>query len=210
MDVMRISYDSVKGGRKYQEDRYVVDSIVTGGGAGDRLTVLAVIDGHGGSEVADLVQRSFTPTLAKEIAREEPGCCHVPEALWRTMASFDVKTRRMEAGAALSAVVIPDSEQEAHVCVLGDAPVIIKSGSALNADLFIGPEHNVRSNPAELAAALDNGALFDGNYVRVRPGGTGTQLSRALGDFSLGPILNREPDIYSVGRNACALLTYGV
>jgi serine/threonine protein phosphatase PrpC len=115
---------------------------------------------------------------------------------------LDKKTQNHYCGSTASLVLIDKDQKFAYVAILGDSPVIIKDAEE---NIWIAPEHNVRSNKAEADAAIKDGKAFisDG-YLFDRSKGrdsTGLQMSRALGDRSLDNILNRTPEVFEIELN---------
>lgn len=192
--MLQITHQTAQGNRDYQEDRWVVEKLVLGNGV-DSSTVLAVMDGHGGSEVSQLLSERFMQILAQvglSPADENPN---LQDVLAITVTTLGEMTKNMEAGSTLSVVVISSADGKAYVAVVGDSPVIIKDA---HGNLNISPEHNARSNAAEREAAIARGAWYDGTYLYSPESGHGLQMSRSLGDRDLGSFLSRSPDIYSV------------
>lgn len=181
-----ISMDTQVGERPYQEDRMVVNY-------NSARTLLAVIDGHGGSETAEYVHEHL------------PELFRTYNDLSRVFAHLATETALNEDGAAVSVVVYDKDFSLAQVAILGDSLVVIRDAAGL---LNVSPEHNVRSNPAEADAACARGGIISGGYLFSGFSGQGLQMSRALGDASLSSVLNREPEIYSValGPNSFILL----
>ena len=183
-----------KGPRTYQEDFHFFAPIEQHGISG---WLLAVMDGHGGKEVAQFSAREI-PHLFELRSAE-----HAEEALKKLVQKLHAGTRHLEAGSTLSLVLILEQEKRAVVAVLGDSPVVIFD---TNGKQYVSPEHNVRSNPAELAAAESRGASYSLGYIYSPMSTRGLQLSRALGNASLDSILSRKPDVYTVSEPAWVLV----
>jgi serine/threonine protein phosphatase PrpC len=94
---MKITTASAIGGRNSQEDRFAVISDEAG-------TLLAVIDGHGGSGVAEFIWRSLGGTFKE--ARKLGGDEHA--ILSSTFRALNSLTRTHPAGTTLSLVWIPE------------------------------------------------------------------------------------------------------
>ena len=176
---------SEKGQRRYQEDRCV--AFDTSAGA----EVLAVLDGHCGSMTAEFckhhIEKIFKDSL--DLLKDEK------RALELTVLELARRTLDFDEGSTISMVCIPNGFDIAHVAILGDSPVIIRSrGGAIN----VSPEHNVQTNVAEREAAIKRGGIYSDGYIWDDRFDYGLQLSRALGDVHLDKILNREPELYSV------------
>lgn len=184
-----ITSSMLQGPRAYQEDRYFCKKIKNSKFSG---WLLAVMDGHRGSSVAEL--------CAKEISGlfklSDPD--RVEESLRDLVSALNLKTFHCHEGSTLSIACILESHNKASIAILGDSPVIVVDGKN---KLYVSPEHNVRSNLEERRAAEKRGGVYSGGYIFIQGGGSfdyGLQLSRALGDSSLGSILSREPDIYTI------------
>ena len=187
------------GLRDHQEDR-VVDAAIDAADIHGRL--MAVMDGHGGIGAAEAVARSLA-FLFQRILTVSQG--DVALALRSTVSELAQMTRREKSGTTLSLVFVPQDTEQAHVALIGDSPVIIldETGS-----LHIGPDHNVRSNPGELAAARRRGAVYQMGYIFDPQTGAGLQMSRSLGDCELARVLSDEPEIYRVklGKESIVVL----
>lgn len=191
-----ISRYSIRGPRAYQEDRDYVS--VRSLSDGTRLLILAVFDGHGGSEAAEYAKENFTK-LFKPFSSKT-----VKEDLKFAISQLALDMRNIEAGTTLSVACI-SSNNEATIAIVGDSPVIvIEENGALN----ISPEHNVRTNPAEAAEAYKRGGVVVNGYVWHPTREIGLQMSRALGDSGMQPIVSHEPDIYTVklGKDSAVLV----
>jgi serine/threonine protein phosphatase PrpC len=180
---------TAKGYRESQEDRYVVTHIEAEHGKGQ---LMALMDGHGGPSAADRVARSVEKSFIQALAESKGD---VKQALYGVVEALAYMTQNEKSGTTLSIIYIPDDESRAHVAVIGDSPVIITDK---NGKIRVSPEHNVRSNPGELDAARERGAIYSGGYIFDPTSRGGLQLSRALGDRELARVLSREPDVYSV------------
>lgn len=204
-----ISSASAKGHRPYQEDRYLVSSLPQG-------TLLAVFDGHGGSETAQFAYKRIVKIFADNIAAEHAAAAHLADvdavdlakvetsdhaaaALEKTILSLNISTQHMGPGSTLSVVYIPLGGDTATCAVLGDSPIIIKDADG---KINISPEHNVRTNQAERKAAEARGGIVSDGYLFESYHGMGLQMARALGDVHLNKVLSRIPDIYEVKLNA--------
>lgn len=204
-----ISSASAKGQRPYQEDRYLVSSLPQG-------TLLAVFDGHGGSETAQFAYKRIAKIFADNIAAEHTAAAHLADvdaadlakveasdlaaaALEKTILSLNISTQHMGPGSTLSVVFIPTNGDVAVCAVLGDSPIIIKDADG---KINISPEHNVRTNDQERKAAEARGGYVSGGYLFESYHGMGLQMARALGDVHLNKVLSRIPDIYEVKLSA--------
>lgn len=182
-----LSVCSEQGGRRYQEDRFVAETVQA---EGSNLQVLAVMDGHGGFETAQYIANKLVPAIQSTYESGQD----TKQNLKNVFSQLNDCTSEEESGSTLSVVLVPDGQQKAYVAILGDSPVII-GGSG---DVNVSPEHNARSNLEDRERAIEKGAAYNGQgLIDPRTGG-GLQLSRALGDKDYGYFLNREPEVYSV------------
>lgn len=183
---------SEKGERYYQEDRCVVETLRLDD---LRLQMLAIMDGHSGSEVAELI-KDILPRIVEDSFLQTGT--NIPRLLQNTINTINQHTRYDHSGSTLSIVVIPSDERKAYVAVLGDSPVIILDQ---NGRVVTSPDHNIRTNLEERNEAIKKGATTNGRYIYDQKTGDGLQMSRALGDVSMDSILNRNPEIYEVILN---------
>jgi len=185
----KLTVYSEQGKRDYQEDRYIAESCIING---QTLQVLAVMDGHGGSEVAEQIRTDLIPTLrvcASEVDTD------IPKLLRATIYEINLMTKNQRSGSTLSMVVIPENENTAYAAVIGDSPIIIQDSEDFAS---FSPDHNVRTNKAELDAAIKRGAMNTRGYITEPLSGESLQMSRALGDGLMDKILDRRPETYSV------------
>jgi serine/threonine protein phosphatase PrpC len=186
----KISSDSHKGRRDYQEDRYFTSTMPEG-------TLIAVLDGHGGDAVSHLASEELPGLFADEIG--EPGAVnHVDEVLRTVIQKINIMTQDQQPGSTLSLVFIPIDKPVVYCAVMGDSPIIIRDKDGKT---NISPDHNVRTNYIEAEAAKARGGFVEGGYLFATFDGMGLQMARALGDSHLNAVLSRVPDVYSVEIN---------
>lgn len=181
----KMSKSTAQGGRYYQEDRLIVYWVP------DEGYLLAVFDGHGGAECAEYCANRLIP-LYHEV-RNSLLVASFEAVVKKVFYKLNESTQHMGSGCAASIALIPKNGKEVIVGVLGDSPVLVKQE---NGDLWLSPEHNVRSNPSEVEAAKERGGWVSGGYLYSTYSGGGLQMSRALGDVSLDRVLNREPEVF--------------
>lgn len=186
-----MTHASEKGSRRYQEDRHVVYWMPTEGLQG---YLLAVFDGHGGFEAADQCAKTLV-----EIWHTEAVDAPDTEVVMRNVFAclHDETSSYMGSGCAASIAFIKADGSEVIVGILGDAPVLVK-----NDGIWHSPEHNVRSNPAEVAAVTQRGGFVSDGYCFQTYSSGGLQMSRTLGDANLDKILSREPEIFRLPLQA--------
>ncbi len=186
----------LQGPHDYQEDRLVNYAFESGKLFGQ---LLAVMDGTVGTEVsqhcADRIPVLFRPDNNEDLERP----------LIALVRQLHEETKAMISASTISVVAIYESHGVAAVAVLGDSPVITVD---VHDAVRISPEHNVRTNKEELAAAVERGGSYDGAYLWAPTGNWGLQMSRALGAHHMGDVLNREPETYTVqlGRESIVVV----
>jgi len=186
---MSLTAASEKGLRSYQEDRHVVYSL-------DEGLLLAVFDGHGGHETSHHCSERLIAIFHE--VRNRLLVVNFENLIYEVFRVLNKETQHSNSGAAASIVFLPESGKEAIVGILGDAPVLIKQA---NGQIWLSPEHNVRSNKKEAEAAQGRGGFIQGGYLYSSYSGGGLQMSRALGDVSLDKVLSREPEIFRIPLN---------
>jgi serine/threonine protein phosphatase PrpC len=124
-------------------------------------------------------------------------------ALERTFFFVSSATREYHDGSTASVAYVTD--KHAYVAVLGDSLVVARARGETYHQM---PEHNVRSNPEEKAAAIRRGGFVQSGYLFAHDTGQGLQMARALGDATLDSVLSRKPDtaIYSLDAKGWVLL----
>lgn len=179
----KITCAKTQGSRSHQQDRDIIYPSPDG-----NKHLLAIMDGHSGSEAAEFCQKNI-PRLWLFSQIKDGG----EAALKRLIERLNEETREMSSGSTISVVYVSEGQNMAWVAVLGDSPVIIVDK---NGHINISPDHNARSNIQEREWAIDRGGKYEDGYIWY--GGRGLQLTRALGDVHLTKILNRRPEIYFV------------
>lgn len=180
----RVTYASVLGGRSHQEDRIARWFFR---GKGFKGYLLAIMDGHGGSEAAEICAQQ----MKSFFLLTNPG--ESENALRELVARLHEETKGLYQGTTLAIACVLESHDKVSIAILGDSQVVVidELGEA-----HVSPEHNVRTNFTERAAAMGRGAhYFEGrihNYVIA------LQMSRALGDRELNSVLSREPEVYTI------------
>src|ERR1019366_8557089 len=117
-------------------------------------------------------------------------------ALSEVIRSLHELTHKTREGSTASVVFIPSDAQTAYVAVLGDSPVAMLDAKGKS---YFGPDHNIRTNFRERAAALARGGVFSEGYLEdPQVPGIGLQMSRSLGDIDLTWVLERKPEIEKV------------
>ena len=191
------------GRRSYQEDRYVYEELAFG-------YLLAVFDGHSGATVADMASKNLSEIFSTEFKQWQAIGTDNYETLLRSVtATLDELVKAEKSGSTMSLVFIPKKSgvSSAWVAVIGDSPVVITDASG---KIFIGPEHNVRTNLIERRAAEVRGGFYSGGYIWNPDTEQGLQMGRDLGNrINFGSILSHEPDVMEVklGEDSIILIT---
>lgn len=186
---MDITSATEQGLRDYQEDRYIFHDTPHG-------SLFAVFDGHCGYRAAEKCFRELPDVWDKAIIPDD-----LSATFMATFSVLDSLTQHMTDGTSASLVFIPVDEKSVHVAILGDSPVLVRLSEG---KWNVSPEHNVRTNHSERAEAERRGGLYYNGYICK--GENGLQMSRALGDFPLRSILNRQPEIYRLDSDGVVLL----
>jgi serine/threonine protein phosphatase PrpC len=195
---VKITVATTQGSRDYQEDR-AVHSWCPGKG-----WLLGIFDGHGGAATAVKVSESLLPSF--EVAwTSSPN--NVAAVLREMFSSFVHLTQQDLSGTTASILFIPENTQSVWWGVLGDSPIAVMDSQGV---IHVGPDHNVRTNPEELAAAQRRGGHYRSGYLED-PGlpGVGLQMARSLGDATLARVLNREPEISEVPLGGRGIVLVG-
>lgn len=195
---MKITHSTAKGGRYYQEDRFVIFN-------DDNGTFVAVADGHGGEATASYVAKQ-AEKVWKEATTTNP--------ILRFTAFFEILAKITDDwlhGSTVSAAYI-ENEGDIYIAVLGDSPVVLhdEAGVSGTEDTqtmnWLAPEHNVRTNLYEREAAEARGGIYVDGYIwyakdkdevhKFSFAGPGLQMGRALGDKNMGPVVSHIPDLF--------------
>jgi len=177
----QVSRATSSGKRDAQEDRFVTVAIPGG-------IALAVMDGHRGLDVAEYCAKVL-PGQMKVIDRK-----HIRRSLECVMKRLCTDTKGMSAGSTISIACI--LQKVVHIAYLGDSPIIVRTK---NGGFFVARDHDVATNAAEREAAIARGGRYKNDgYIRDGSPRNGLQITRALGDAHLGPIILREAEVHTV------------
>lgn len=190
MNMQKISFSAERGPRPHQEDYFTCLRFVHEEMDG---WVLAVMDGHGGKDVAKICAENID-TLFNAM----PNPDGMEHELQQLVFNLNALTDEYYAGSTISVACVLPSHNRVSVAVLGDSPVFVLDGSG---KFHRGPTHNVRDNLVERKAAVKRGAVYENGYIYVSDEfgfDYGLQMSRALGDFRLRTVLSRMPKTYTV------------
>lgn len=182
MKIKTLTSAEAKGRRSYMEDFHFTSIRPEG-------TLLAVFDGHGGNEASEKAMLEFHAYFDFQLEMFEKG--NIRDTYRTAVASLAEVLKDYQDGTTLSSVYIPTEGNIVTTAVLGDSPILIGGATSL----WVGPDHNVRSNPAEADAVTERGGFIQNGYAWRRFDGQGLQMGRALGDAPLRQILSTEPEI---------------
>jgi len=175
--------------------------------------LLAIADGHGGDKTSSYVAGQLLDGLFETMMGT--GTKNYDEALRLTFQYLNDSTLELsrktlahyESGTTLSLAYIPDGDNNLHIGIIGDSPVIL---AKLDGTFHISPDHNARSNELERNAAEQRGGVFQDGYLYSRSrGGKGLQMTRDIGCHFMGDVLQRHPDIYELGIHHGEVLILG-
>jgi len=184
-----LTHASEQGMRPYQEDRLFIKHLKLTNDAG---LFLAVMDGHGGEEVAQLCRDSLDNIITKVMeGKEEVGLAKI-RAIFGLL---NERTSETYSGSTLSLAFISYKQEIVYIGILGDSPIVVKDSDG---QVNISPDHNARTNLKEREAAISRGAYYSGGYICEHPSGNGLQITRSLGDREFRNFLDRSPEVYSV------------
>lgn len=177
-----------KGGRNYQDDRATAFSLVSRLPDGRRLSVGAVMDGHHGAEIADLVSRKLPYLLVDAIKNHGNN---IAAALTEAIHDLDDLTFVAHRSGEITtggttALVLALAGDEVIVANVGDCKALLSSKGAPEA---LSEAHNppVDSEKRRFESA---GVECFSDHI----GGSDINVCRTIGDYDLGPPLKwREP-----------------
>lgn len=180
----KINFASYMGTRHSQEDHILWADVPEG-------VLIGILDGHGGDEVASLLAHQM-PRMWSAIDGDA-----YEEALRHVFAMAHAVTKEYRCGSTASVVFIPKDETEAYIAVLGDSPVLAERADGT---IFVGPDHNARSNQEERSKAVQRGGIYQGGYMWNDYGdnAAGLQMTRAFGDHACRNFLGRTPEIFRI------------
>lgn len=188
----RVSTATDQGPRDKQED-FVVTFPFSGG------YLLAVMDGHGGKEAAktchDNIERLFMPAKdPKEMKR----------ALMSLVSKLSTATQHIFGGTTLSIAVVMENTGVVILASLGDSPIFVRDAKG---KIRVSKDDNIIANPEALKEALARGGAYSKGYIYNRvTWDHGLEMSRALGDSSLGNVLRRTPHVSCVRINRDSII----
>lgn len=154
----------------------------------NNVRVAAVFDGHGPSD--DAVD--YCCARIKELITEAAAYTAQIQ-LKEACATLAKEVLEKEGGTTCSiALLFPNGF--VSTAIIGDSPI----ASLMNdRQVFVGEEHNIRSNKNEAEAAIARGGIIRDGYLYAPHHNQGIQLARSLGDGVVSMVLSTEPSIES-------------
>src|SRR5205814_5855687 len=163
--------------RSEQQDRFLCSRIPRDLGKEIHGWLMAVMDGHGGSQTAELISRELLSQFEDAFVNHSGQIDRSLRAVVHTLAE---KTAQERSGSTLAMAYKPAQEECVYTAVLGDSPIGVLDNKGI---MQICPIHNVRINLEERTAAIARGGVYiDGYLEDAHRRGYGLQCSRALGD----------------------------
>jgi serine/threonine protein phosphatase PrpC len=179
-----------QGEREHQEDRAVCEWIDASYGCG---WLLAVFDGHRGALTAEQASLALPSLFKTYFAAHRDD---LSKTFREVFLSLHNLTSDQLTGSTASVAYIPQDARYLYWAILGDSPT-----AAIDAQdqSHFGPDHNIRTNMKERAAAKTRGGIYKEGYLEdpEKPD-TGVQMTRVLGDADLGRVLDRTPEIQTI------------
>lgn len=176
---------SVIGSRPDQEDRWVATQIDRDG---RRAWLLAVFDGHNGSEAAEAAAELLPEAWDHAMGRHGDARA----AMQASIGVLRERTADLEPGSSVSVAYVDEVAQRAVVGILGDSPVVVRDADGRS---VLGPIHNTATNQPDVQRAMERGAELVGPYLMDPRSGEGVNLTRTIGDAAL-TFLGREPQLF--------------
>jgi serine/threonine protein phosphatase PrpC len=196
-----VTLASAQGDRSHQEDRAVHKWIETSAGSG---WLLAVFDGHRGGVTAEQSALRVLPLFVERLTAHHGDAASALRDVFRSLNDL---TRENVSGSTASVVFIPADAKVATLAVLGDSPIAILDARG---NAHYGPDHNVRTNIRERAAAESRGGIYRSGYLEdIASPGVGLQMARSLGDADLSRVLDRMPEVDTVPLGGQGIVLVG-
>lgn len=167
-----------QGPRATMEDRYVVQSL------GDNLLMMAVFDGHGGDEVAQMcIEKS--PEIMKGLIRSNPDMSVCFRILYKTLDDEAKKLNTPTCGCTAAIAVITKDRIWFSNC--GDAMIAVKLRD--NSVKFFSQDHKVENERARIEG-LGGMITTYGGCARIY--GT-LNIARSIGDHYMKQFVISDP-----------------
>lgn len=180
---------SAKGPRDYMEDRSVVEEI------GKNSILMAVFDGHGGYEVAEMCS-SESPRVMHQILKMQPDTGIAIRKLYSRLDELS-KQFHNHVGATAAVVLIKDDHIIASNC--GDTMTLAKT---VGGDLIWMSEDHKVENEKKRVESLGGIVTYAGGCARIN---MGLNIARSIGDNYVKDIVVSTPYVASYNRHRVRL-----
>lgn len=176
-----------QGGRQYMEDRYVNTSVAR------NIGFHAIFDGHGGDKIAILCKELFPNIIEQEIAKAP---YEIGNAIINSFHKMDQVAASIEDASHIGSTVV-------FVLVANNAIWFANAGDSMSMVGYINGsselksfEHKVANEEERITQA--GGVVTDDDTKRINHM---LNVSRAIGDFYLKPIVICDPYYTSISMN---------
>lgn len=180
-----VGFVSITGPRKTMEDQYFIKENFLG----SDTYFLAVFDGHAGREASETAVKNLPRELKKRLGKDFSKQ-KIEDAINATFKSVSARIQEKTACGSTATVILIFG-REIYIAHVGDSGVLLlaKNGQWT----YLTHNHNI-AEPNEVKILTQKGALVHRGYLWGR-GGSGINLSRALGDRDFSEWISSEPDI---------------
>lgn len=196
-----------QGPRKSMEDTHVIHKV------SDSITLLAVFDGHGGAQVANLCKQNVGQVFANIVLQY--GCHHMERNLLKTYAELDdmAYTSFEDESVGATAAIVLITPDRVWFSNCGDTMSLVgmQSTTATAAKKqsarFMSENHRV-DNEKDRVEAAGSRIIYLGGCLRVDGG---LNIARSIGDHYIKNVVISQPYItsyplYGKGRLDYALI----
>ncbi len=177
---MKIHSYQAKGKRAYMEDEIIILE-------GNRFSVTAVFDGHGGGACSKLLKTHFYPVFKKTLSETND----IRKALYNSLMKINAyvcNKKITSSGSTCNILVVDKREKHFYVANIGDSRCILSSGNALSKQISTDHKPNT---PGEWNMIHRKGGFVKDNRVNGI-----LSMSRAIGDLYISRYISSVPDIY--------------
>jgi serine/threonine protein phosphatase PrpC len=183
-----------QGPKRTQEDRLINQRLTLDGVLNGYGRLMAVMDGHGGDKVSELLCRNL-PRLFSECLIKYKG--DVQYAIAEAIEILHDMTDKESPGSTLAMAYIPEGELDVYVAALGDSLILVARSDGSD---MLGPIHSAEHHKEDREEAVRRGGTYAKGYIRIPHGERtmGLQPTRAFGDCEFKEVLIREPFIQHI------------
>lgn len=168
------------GNRKTMEDYLIHEPDLCGNG---KFSLFAVLDGHGGHEVAEFFAKHFPAILARKLEVYE-GVFTLEDCIMMSLDNIENQLRMLnkrETGSTFCAILLDNFLNEMYIINIGDSQALQVACEADNrlSGGFLCKAHKTSNFEEVKRITMNGGTVFNG-----RVGGY-LMVTRSLGDFGL-------------------------